>query len=526
MDALVVPPPRPRARLKIPARTPAAAGTAAALAAIVALAAVLRGWALARQGFWYDEAITGWLVRTSPGQLLAAIPRTESTPPLYYLIAWVWARIFGYSEAGLRSLSLVAGVGAVPLAFAAARDLSSRRAGLCAALLVAVNPLLVWYSQEARAYSLLVLAAAASFWLFVRARTSPTPTRLAVWAVVSALALCTHYFAVFVVAPEAVMLLVRRGPLLRLRIGLGAFLGAVSAGLAVLAWAQRGHAHWQGSFSLALRARQVPEEVLAGFQPSATHAVLAAIGAAVLVCVALATIRGSRGERRAAAVAAAIGVTAILVPLTLALLGADYLNTRNVIGAVVPLIVAIGICAGARRAGVVGLAATGIIAAVSIGAVRDTVVTADAQRPHWRAVATALAARPGAERAILVRGTGTWAASLALYLPHTWWAARSGVRAREIDVLRKLPVRTSCRGNWWGAVCDIPARPALARPPARGFRFSTERRVAGFAIDRYRALRPVLIYQRQPPLDSPPPRSQAHARRHVLFTPRPRPLIP
>ena len=43
------------------------------------------------------------------------IEATESTPPLYYCMAWVWARIFGYGETGLRSLSAVAGVLTVPL---------------------------------------------------------------------------------------------------------------------------------------------------------------------------------------------------------------------------------------------------------------------------------------------------------------------------------------------------------------------------------------------------------------------------
>ncbi len=53
------------------------------------------------QSFWYDESFTVTLVHHSPGKMLGLLPRTELTPPLYYCIAWVWVRIFGFGEAGL-----------------------------------------------------------------------------------------------------------------------------------------------------------------------------------------------------------------------------------------------------------------------------------------------------------------------------------------------------------------------------------------------------------------------------------------
>ena len=90
-----------------------------ALAALTLLAAVLRFYRLGHQGFWFDEGNTALLVHFSPGKMLGLIPQTESTPPLYYCVAWVWARIFGYGEAGLRSLSALAGVLIVPVAYAA-----------------------------------------------------------------------------------------------------------------------------------------------------------------------------------------------------------------------------------------------------------------------------------------------------------------------------------------------------------------------------------------------------------------------
>ena len=74
---------------------------------------------IGHQGFWFDEGNTALLVHYSPGKMLGLIPQSESTPPLYYCVAWVWARLFGYGEAGLRSLSAVCGVATVPVAYMA-----------------------------------------------------------------------------------------------------------------------------------------------------------------------------------------------------------------------------------------------------------------------------------------------------------------------------------------------------------------------------------------------------------------------
>ncbi|MGZ4203039.1 MAG: glycosyltransferase family 39 protein [Solirubrobacteraceae bacterium] len=116
------------------------AGTFAAPALVtvgvlVGLGTALRLYGLGHQGFWFDEANTAQLVQFSPGRMLGLIPQTESTPPLYYCVAWVWARLFGHDEAGLRSLSALCGVLAIPLAYLIATHLISRRAGLIAAAL-------------------------------------------------------------------------------------------------------------------------------------------------------------------------------------------------------------------------------------------------------------------------------------------------------------------------------------------------------------------------------------------------------
>src|SRR3954470_833450 len=117
--------------------------------ALTALAAALRFPTLGVQSYWADEAITARLLDQGLRHMVDAIPASESTPPLYYVLAWLWTRVFGLGEAGLRSLSAVFGTLLVPVAYVLGARIASVRAGLATAALVAVNPLLWWYSQEA-----------------------------------------------------------------------------------------------------------------------------------------------------------------------------------------------------------------------------------------------------------------------------------------------------------------------------------------------------------------------------------------
>lgn len=149
---------------------------------IVAVAAILRFATLDRQSFWFDEAFTAMLVRLPLDEMLAEIPDTESAPPLYYLLAWAWSRAFGTSEVGLRSLSALLGTATEPLMYVAGRTLISRRAGLVTAALVAASPFIVWYSQEARSYALLLFLSALSLAGFAQALRDPRRGNVLVWA--------------------------------------------------------------------------------------------------------------------------------------------------------------------------------------------------------------------------------------------------------------------------------------------------------------------------------------------------------
>jgi mannosyltransferase len=121
------------------------------------------------QSFWNDEVFSAWYVARPFREMLHGVRTTESNPPGYYVVAWLWAKVFGTREVGIRSLSALAGTLLIPTTYATAATLVSRRAGLLAAALAATSPILVWYSQEARSYSLMVLASGVAMLFFARA---------------------------------------------------------------------------------------------------------------------------------------------------------------------------------------------------------------------------------------------------------------------------------------------------------------------------------------------------------------------
>jgi uncharacterized membrane protein len=99
----------------------------------------------------------------------------------------------------------VAGTLIVPCLYLAGRELYSHRAGWCAGLVGALSPLAVWYSQEARMYSLFMLLALLAVWMQVRVLRRGRRVDWALYTLVTAALLWTQYFgALQVIAQQAV----------------------------------------------------------------------------------------------------------------------------------------------------------------------------------------------------------------------------------------------------------------------------------------------------------------------------------
>jgi mannosyltransferase len=418
-----------------------------AVAGLSLLAAALRFATLGVQSYHHDEIVTAARVLGGGfGDAMNAVGYSESAPPLYYALAWVWAQLFGTGEFGLRALSALAGVATVPVAYLIGAELRSRRTGLVAAALVAVNPMMLWYSQEARAYALFALLCAVSFLYFLRALERGRRADLLAWGIASALALATHYFAFFPILVEALWLLRRRG-----RSTLPGLAVVVLCGLAlaplVIHQASTGHAEWIAGHSLAHRLWATGATFMVGetgeiiARPESPWLALAPflLAAAALLLLRL---RGDGEERRAAAVPLLLAAATVVLPVVLALLAPskDYVLARNLMPALVPLLVAVAIGVTLRDAPRLGAAIGAALLAYSLGFCIAASVSPSLQRPDWRTVADRLgdAATP---RAIVTWTLGQ--APLRHYLPGNSFQVFSQERrpwlVHEIDFVSNGP---------------------------------------------------------------------------------------
>jgi 4-amino-4-deoxy-L-arabinose transferase-like glycosyltransferase len=134
-----------------------------AVLAITLLAAGLRAFQLGTKTLWLDEAFSLWVARHPLPELWSWLVRIDQHPPLYYTLLHFWL-IFGDGESALRSLSALAGIATIPIMYGLGSTIGGHRLGLLAAFLLAVSPLHVQFSQEARMYALLTLAATWAMW--------------------------------------------------------------------------------------------------------------------------------------------------------------------------------------------------------------------------------------------------------------------------------------------------------------------------------------------------------------------------
>jgi mannosyltransferase len=456
------------------------------VAGLTVAAAVLRFATLGVQSYHHDEIVTASrILRDGFWHAMDAVGFSESAPPLYYAVAWLWTQITGTGEVGLRSVSAVAGVATVPVAFLLGAELSSRRAGIVAAVLVAVNPMLLWYSQEARAYSLFVLLTAISLLYFARALDRGRRRDSIGWGVASALALGTHYFAVFPIAAEALWLLRRRG-----RASGGAIPGIwiiAAAGLAlaplVVHQSSFAHAEWIGNFSLGHRLWETGLTFALGetgdIIARPEHPLLAVLpGLAAIAGLALVFLRGERRELRAAAILLALAAVTFAMPLVIGLLvpSKDYVLARNLLPALVPLLVALAIgftLPAARRR---GAALAAIVVAYSLGFSVWASLSPALQRPSWDAAAGAIG-EPMTPRAMVTWTLG--AASLRYYLS-----------------TGSFQVQPSDGFDWWVGevdfISDGPAPPPPARLLGPGFREVGYEKVGRLYVRRFATAGPEL----------------------------------
>jgi uncharacterized membrane protein len=138
------------------------------LCLIVAVGTALRIYDLGAESIWLDESIS---VHFSSGSLASIVAESwpdRNAPPLYWIILHYWIALFGTSEAAVRSLSAIFGILAIPVTYLVGKELFSQKVGLIGSFISGISYFHIWYSQDARNYSLLLLLSLASYLFFIK----------------------------------------------------------------------------------------------------------------------------------------------------------------------------------------------------------------------------------------------------------------------------------------------------------------------------------------------------------------------
>ena len=174
--------------------------------AITVVAALLRFFNLGRESLWFDEGISVFIAHLNWRALWQTVSASEVNMALYYVLLHLWI-VFGQGEFIVRSLSALAGLIAVPVVYLLGKRMFNSRVALITSLLLATNTFHIKYSQEARAYSLVLLLATLSSLFFIRAVERRAWIDWLWYVVFAALAPYSHFYALLVLGAQWVSLL-------------------------------------------------------------------------------------------------------------------------------------------------------------------------------------------------------------------------------------------------------------------------------------------------------------------------------
>ena len=193
------------------------------------------------RGLWLDEATSVDQARMSFAGMISNLRTTDVHPPLYFSVLWATVHVFGSGEMAVRLPSIIAGALVVPMLYLLGKEAYDQRTGVVAAAVGSVAPIMVWYSQEARMYALLMLFGVIALWAQVRIFNRGGRFVWVIYAVASIALVWTQYFgALQVVVQQLAFVYVmwsryRRGePVREMVIGWAVTLFAVVVWLAPL----------------------------------------------------------------------------------------------------------------------------------------------------------------------------------------------------------------------------------------------------------------------------------------------------
>lgn len=182
------------------------------------------------QSLWLDEAISANVVKNyNFWEIVTNFSVNDFHPPLYYWILKLWTSIFGLSEISLRLPSVIFSLVTIYFIYLIGKKIKDEKTGLWAAALTGFNPLLVYYSQEARMYLLVTMFLTINLYFFMRviairqlaekqsrsgsprfARDGTGLWNIILFNIFSFLSFTTFYGSIFLLISFAIYLLIKK----------------------------------------------------------------------------------------------------------------------------------------------------------------------------------------------------------------------------------------------------------------------------------------------------------------------------
>jgi mannosyltransferase len=150
-------------------------------------------WNIAGPSIWFDEAFGAYMIHFNFIDI-ARYTATDVHPPFFYWMLKLWTHFFGHNELGLRSMSVFFGAVAAVFGYLFTRRQFGRRAAIVGLFILALSPLFIRYSQEARMYTLAAAIVLSATYVLSRAIDSKNRKLWVLYGILVSLGMWTHYF--------------------------------------------------------------------------------------------------------------------------------------------------------------------------------------------------------------------------------------------------------------------------------------------------------------------------------------------
>jgi mannosyltransferase len=167
------------------------------LLALIVVGTIFRLYLLGGKSIWLDEAFSISISQRSLIDVLRMTLRTDTHPPLYYLMLKIWL-LFSQREVWVRLLSALFSIASIPVMYLLVNTMyKDKRAGLLGATILVFSPFQIWYAQETRMYAALTFFVLLSAYFFIRALQTGSIVNWMGYIIATVLALYTDNGAIW-----------------------------------------------------------------------------------------------------------------------------------------------------------------------------------------------------------------------------------------------------------------------------------------------------------------------------------------